>query len=225
MLLIFAGIVVTGGLITAMKYLHYLVNIPLWIAFATAVISIGAWLLQRNLYSSAARNKMLLSNATLIISSLFFSKTISSIQESTNTHSLGHVAREIEKNIPSDAGWLTKFFNRASEFFRANNGEYRFSFILALLGLALSATIFTMALQRILGSLLIPSTSAGYVYQQKILNALNNVFVNSKIWGYCLMIAFAIIFWWSVTDSGAEFWLERVSKLGEVIKHASETAV
>ena len=78
---------------------------PLWIALITAVISIAAWVLQRSRYSSAARNKMLLSNLTLFASSLFFSKTINAIQEPGSAHSLGRVADEIEKSfLPIQGG-------------------------------------------------------------------------------------------------------------------------
>lgn len=87
-------------------------------------------------------------------------------------------------------------------------------FILAIVGITLSVTIFIMAFQRVLGSLLIPATSAGYVYKWKALNVLNNVFVNSKIWGYCLMIASVIFLWWSVTDPGAELVLARTNPQG-----------
>lgn len=224
-LALFAGVAAVGGLVTAVRYFHYFASAPLWIALITAVISIAAWVLQQSRYSSAARNKMLLSNLTLFTSSLFLSKTINAIQEPDSAHSLGRVADEIEKIIPADSGWLTKFISRAGEFFKADSGEYRLVFILALVGITLSVTIFIMAFQRVLGSLLIPATSAGYVYKWKALNVLNNVFVNSKIWGYCLMITSVIFLWWSVTDPGAEFWLEQIRKVGEAIKHAAETAV
>lgn len=223
-LVIGLGVAVIGGLLTATQYLHHLIQLPLWVG---GVASIGALLFvawQRASYSAAALKKTVTALLALMVSSVFFSGTINTVQSTDNTYSLGRVTKEIEATIPVDAGWMTKFLKRAGTFLMAEDFTYRVALVLALIGLTLSALVFVMAIQRVLGAMLLPSTSAGRIYRWKTINALNNAFVESKCWGYALLILVSCGLWWIVTDPGAEFWVQRFIEFQDVVKNLADTA-
>lgn len=223
-LMVLLSVIVIGGLLTAARYLQHIIQLPLWVGGITVVGALLFVIWQRASYSTAALKKVVASMLALTTSSIFFSWTINSVQSADNTYSLGRVAQEVEATIPVDAGWLTALFKRAGTFLMSDEFTYQVALVLALMGLTFSALVFVMALQRVLGAMLLPSTSAGHVYRRKTINALNNVFVESKCWGYGLLILASCGLWWSVTDSGAEFWVQRFVELQEFVKSLAETA-
>lgn len=218
------SVIVIGGLLTAARYLHHIIQLPLWVGGITIIgaLLFVAW--QWASYSAAALKKVAASMLTLLVSSIFFSQTINTVQSVNNTYSLGRVAQEVEATIPVDAGWLTAFGKRAGTFLMSDDFTYRVALVLAPIGLIFSALVFAMALQRVLGAMLLPSTSAGYVYRRKAINALNNAFVESKYWGYGLIILTSCGLWWVVTDSGADFLVQRLTEFQELMKNLIETA-
>lgn len=218
------GVIVIGGILTAARYLHHITQLPLWAGGITTVGSLIFLAWQRASYSAVARKKVLVSVLTLAASSIFFSKTINTVQSVNNTYSLGRVAQEVESTIPTDAGWMTAFFKRTGTFLISEDSTYRVALVLALMGLTFSALVFVMALQRVLGAMLLPSTSAGHVYRWKTINALNNSFVESKYWGYGLLILVSYGLWWTTTDLGAEFWVQRFIDFQELVKNLADTA-
>ena len=223
-LVVALGAIVIGGLLTAARYLHHIIQLPLWVGGITIIGALLFVVWQRASYSSAALKKVVASMFTLAASSIFFSQTINTVQSVNNTYSLGRVAQEVEATIPVDAGWMTAFFKRAGTFLISDDFTYRVALVLAPIGLIFSALVFVLALQRALGAMLLPSTSAGHVYRWKAINALNNVFVESKYWGYGLIILTSCGLWWVVTDPGAEFLVQRLTEVQELMKNLIETA-
>lgn len=218
------GVIVIGGILTAARYLHHIIQLPLWAGGTTIIGALIFLVWQRNSYSTAALKKVLVSVLTLAASSIFFSQTITTVQSTDNTYSLGRVAQEIDVTIPVDSGWMTTFFKRVETFLMSEDSTYRVALVLAFMGLTFSALVFVLALQRVLGAMLLPSTSAGRVYRWKTINVLNNSFVESKYWGYGLLILVACGLWWTVTDPGAEFWVQRFTDFQELIKNLADTA-
>lgn len=79
------GVIVIGGILTAARYLHHITQLPLWAGGITTVGSLIFLAWQRASYSAVARKKVLVSVLTLAASSIFFSKTINTVQSVNNT--------------------------------------------------------------------------------------------------------------------------------------------
>lgn len=223
--LVFAGaIALIGVILTGAKYLGLLVGIPLWSGGILLALSTGFFLFQRAYYSSAATGKAVMAWVTLAITSVAFSASIFAVQNPNSQYSLGHLSQVTERAVQPTDGWLTAIFNRISAFFRDTTPAEKIGLYIGLLVLGIMTALFIAAILRVLGSMLIPASSNGRVFKFKILQNLNNNFIESKWWGYLLASVASLALWFLATDTGTEWVLNVFQQVQDFINNLVKTA-